>query len=632
MTCRFWTSAVLVVLAAAAAYRVLVPPPAEFAHTPLLDEYDYVVVGGGSAGAVAAARLAEGAPDARVLLLEAGPSDSAMMEVAIPAGCSLLQRTKLDWQFTTQPQAASHGSMHERRSRWPRGKTLGGSSSINYMVYVRGAQDDYDKLWGVSGWSFADVLPFFRKSENYVARPLAANETHRATGGPLTVSKPQTSSPLVDAFIASGKALGLARNEDYNGAGGMMGIAHCDLTIKDGVRASSAAAFLRPALARAAAASASGVFHVRTFAHVTRVVTETDAASGKVRAVGVEFADTADSDGVASEDSPRRVVRATTEVVLSAGAVGSPHVLMLSGIGPEDVLAAAGIETVVDLPGVGRNLRDHLMVPVRFPTKDKASGHLITKKRAESLTTLLKYLVFSGGLLTTNGLEGTAFYSTGTSDHLPASVPDVQIHMIATGGSDVEAANIGTKPEFVAQGVIDDPDRWQAGGINFLPIILHPKSRGAITLNSSSPFDPPLIQPNYLAEQADVDLLVAAVHDTLKLAADEAYAEWIDASSPTTSPLYESAPDGAAAGVSYWEWHVRNFAVTVYHPVGTAKMGEPGAAGTVVDPQLRVVGVDGLRVADASIMPTLISGNTNAPCIMIGERVADFILSSLQGR
>ena len=607
---------VLVVIGAIVGYIVL-QGDGGFDDVEVEPSYDYIVVGGGSAGVVAAVRLAE-ENEASVLLLEAGGGEAGFA-VSTPAACALLQGTEKDWAFQTTPQTHSQQAMVGQRSKWPRGKVLGGSSILNYMVYVRGAAGDYNDLWAVPGWSYKDVLPFFRKSEDYSRVLDAAEEagvphtdpdTFRGRNGLLSVTKPPQVSPLTSAFVRSGAAIGLPPNEEYNGEPGIFGTAHCDVTIRDGERASTAAAFLRPALDGRLALK--GTLTVKTRAHVTRVTTRKQG--GKVVASGVEFVDS---------EGTRVVVKAKKEVILSAGAVGTPAILLHSGIGPAQELEELGITVVKDLPGVGKGMEDHLMVPIRFNATEEAYPFLLTRERGESLSALFEYLAKREGILTSNGLVGTAFWSSGVSDaFLPSTVPDVQIHFLATGGSARDAANVNIAPEFISPEAKSNPRSWERG-VNFLPILLHPMSRGTVSLASSDPLDPPKIDPNYLADDRDVDVLVAAIKGALAMARSAAFAPYIHPD-PFISPAYDG--DFQADPDAYWRWLVRHHAVTVYHPVGTARMGQDVEdPATVVDPQLKVVGVDGLRVADASIMPYVISGNTNAPCIMIGERLAHFI-------
>lgn len=571
----------------------------DFASTPidLVRPYDYIVVGAGSAGSVVASRLSEN-PAVRVLLLEAGPSE-AVSSVSIPAACPLIQNTARDWAYRTVPQTHSSFAFRDAQSHWPRGKMLGGSSSMNYMVYVRGARQDFES-WG-PGWSYEDVLPFFLKSEGNRAHN--ASRFHN-TEGELTISKPVEPNPLVDAFIAAGVELGLAENNDYNGES-ILGIGKCDLTIKDGERASTASAFLR----RQAAERSNLV--IRTGAFVRRLILDGD------RAVAVEFEDS----------SGMHRVHARREIVLSAGTIGSAHLLLLSGIGPGDQLRAAGVTPLVESPHVGANLQDHIMAPIRFVLRPNASQHVITESDARSLVTLIRYVTRRRGLLTTNGLEGTAFLRTGMRDALDGlASPDLQLHFLAASTTEQDLLNIGFNRSFIDSDAMRAPD-W-AFAVHCLPILLHPRSRGSVTLVSADPHVHPAIDPRYLTDDHDVATLVEGLAWCERLAATKAFAPFLHAEPALPRSVMAAARRNGSRASPFAhvaddrEWLVRHFASTVYHPVGTC------AIGSVVDANLRVMGVRGLRVADLSVAPSLTSGNTNAPAIMIGERAAALLAAS----
>lgn len=515
--------------------------------------YDYIIIGAGSAGCVLANRLTED-PDTKVLLLEAGGPDNKQ-EVHIPAAFSKLFKGPCDWAFHTEPQE----NLASRRLYWPRGKMLGGSSSMNAMIYIRGHHGDYGR-WrdlGNEGWGFADVLPYFKKAEH---QERGASEYH-GTGGPLNVADQRSINPLSRAFVAAGGELGFPANGDFNGAE-QEGFGFFQVTQKGGKRCSAAAAYLKPALRRPN-------LTIQTQAQATRLLVD------GTRAVGVEYL----RNGRAEQ------ARAGREVILSGGAVSSPQLLMLSGIGPADHLRSLSISPVVDLPGVGQNLQDHLFVSIAY-----ACTRPISLASAETIPNIASYLLFKKGPLTSNVAEAGAFIRMDAS--LPA--PDLQFHF-----GPVYYLNHGfTRPE--------------GHGFSIGPTLIRPESRGQITLRSSDPFAPPAIQPRYLDSEADLRTLVEGVKLACELAHTKAFAEYRGAAVCETL--------STAEGIT---GYIRNTVETIYHPAGTCKMGNDPLA--VVDTQLRVRGVEGLRVVDASVMPELVGGNPNAVVIMLAEKAADSI-------
>ena len=517
--------------------------------------YDYVIVGAGSAGCVLANRLSED-PETKVLLLEAGGPDDKR-EIRIPAAFSKLFRSRFDWAFFTEPQA----HLHQRRLYWPRGKVLGGSSSINAMVYIRGNRRDYDgwRDLGNRGWSFQDVLPYFKKSED---QQRGASEYHGA-GGPLHVADLRSVNPLSRAFVEAGVEIGLARNEDFNGPE-QEGVGLYQVTQKHGRRHSAADAYLKPVLERKN-------LTVRTGARVTGVLLE------KRRAAGVSCV----------RDQQSETLRAAREVLLCGGAVHSPHLLMLSGIGPADSLRALGVAVAQDLPGVGQNLQDHLFLPVAYECTQPVS-----LDRVETLGNFLRYQLFGRGPLTSNIAEAGGFTRTRPS----LAVPDLQFHF-----GPVYYLNHG----FV---------RPKGYGFSIGPTLIRPESRGSITLRSSDPFASPAIQPNYLSSDAELQVLIEGIKLARRIGGAGPFDRFRGA---------EQFPGAAAQRDDALAEYVRSSAETVYHPAGTCKMGHDAMA--VVDDELRVRGLENLRVADASIMPTLVGGNTNAPTIMIAEKAADLL-------
>ncbi|MFI1167233.1 GMC family oxidoreductase [Streptomyces sp. NPDC020801] len=510
--------------------------------------YDYIIVGAGSAGCVLAARLSED-PDVRVLLVEAGPADDAQ-EIHVPAAFSKLFRSKYDWDYLTEPEPG----LGDRRRYLPRGRMLGGSSSMNAMIYIRGNRRDYDS-WaaaGAKGWGWDDVLPYFLRSEDHHAGP---SEWHGA-GGPLPVSPGRSRSPLVDAFVGAARQAGHPFNPDFNGPE-QDGVGYYELTQRDGLRCSTAVAYLRPARERPN-------LSVLTGAQCTRILFDGE------RAVGVEV----DRDGSTQE------LRCEREVVLSAGAYNSPQLLMLSGIGAADELAALGITPRVDLP-VGENLQDHPHLAVVHLTDTES---LLTAETAENL----RLLETEGrGPLTSNVGEGGGFFRT--TDGLDA--PDVQIHAVPA--------------LFHQEGLGAATDH----GFHIGAVLLAPTSRGRVLLRSALPSAKPRILHNYLTTEEDRATALRALRLVLDIVGRPALREHRRADFLT--PASDSDADLLA--------YARRELQTLYHPTSTC------AIGPVVDHELRVHGVAGLRVVDASVMPAVVRGNTNAPTIMIAERAADLI-------
>ena len=550
------------------------------------EEYDYVIVGAGSSGAVLATRLSED-PDCTVLLLEAGGEETEYPLTAIPLTSLPLWRTGCDWAYYTEHQDGT-GWAHRKHKKhfWPRGKVLGGSSMLNLMQYVRGSRYDYDD-WaanGCTGWGYKDVLPYFLKSEGVQIKELKNSKYHN-TDGPLAVCSEGNGklAKLTKLFVEAGKELGFDE-VDYNGEN-QIGFSASQVTIRDGVRASTAKEFLRPAMHRKN-------LHVAVRAHVTKVVIESNIATG------VTFI----------KNNNKQLVKARKEVIVSSGAINSPQLLLLSGIGPKKHLDSLGIPVVADLP-VGENLDDHMHSLVKTTCNTKDS---VTEPKTKSLWTLLKYVLFKKGHLSSSALVGSAFMK---SSICTTKYPDIQIHMF---GLHPRANNTLHSLEKATEMFGTE---WK-DGVCILPIILHQKGRGRITLKSTDAFDHPNIDPNYLSHPDDMKIFIEATKIAMSLLDTKAFKK-VGANKEGMNVAifkdYEFLSD------DYYESLIRNFACTVYHPTSTCRMGAKSDTNCVVDPELKVKGVSNLRVVDASIMPQVISGNTNAPCIMIAEKAADLI-------
>jgi choline dehydrogenase len=516
--------------------------------------FDYVIIGAGSAGCVLANRLSAD-PNVQVALVEAGPRDRKL-EIKLPAAFPKLFHTKYDWDLftTSQPE------LKARELYWPRGKTLGGSSSLNAQMWVRGAKVDYDGWDSVApGWSFEAVLPFFKRSEHRNGTNAGAVY---GTDGPLWIEELRDPNPLRAAFLDACGELGYTRLDELNDPG-IDGYAPTPVTQRRGRRWSAADGYLRPAVKRP---------NLTVFLECTAQRLLFDGT----RVTGVEFLDKAQRRGQ---------LDARREVLLSAGAIHSPHLLQLSGIGAGDALRGAGIEPRVELAAVGQNLQDHLSVPVIMFSREN-----VTLVDAEKPINLVKFLLQRKGMLTSNVGEGVAFIRSAPSlDH-----PDLEL--------------IFAPVPFIKHGEVEPPGHGVTVGV----VLLQPQSRGTVTTRSPDPAVAPIIDAGYLTAPADLERLVAGVAQSQTLLATSALGRHV------TRPMMPGPDENDLAE------YVRANAETLYHPAGTCRMGADDDS--VVDPELRVRGVDGLRVVDASVMPTIIRGHTHAPTVMIAERAAELIL------
>lgn len=526
-------------------------------------QFDFIVVGAGSAGAALASRLSED-PRFQVCLIEAGGKDKNPL-IHIPFGLSLLSRfTGINWNYNTAPQA----ELENREMFWPRGKTLGGSSSINAMCYIRGAKEDYDK-WaslGAEGWHWDEVLPYFKKSEH---QENGASELH-GDQGPLGVSDLRYKHKLSHSFVKAAAKQGENQVEDFNGHE-REGVGFYQVTQQGGQRCSSAKAYLNDAFTR-------NNLTVYTGALVEKVEISEGVATGvRLR-----------------HEGEVKTLQASKEVLVCGGAINSPQILMLSGIGPAEHLKEHGIKAEVDLPGVGQNLQDHLDIIVQHRCKAREGYAVALGALPMYIKSTFQYLFGRKGMLSSNIAEAGGFVKTRYANGLA----DVQYHFLPA-----ILLNHGRTTAF-------------GYGYGIHVCCLYPKSRGEIKLKSADPAMPAHIDPRYLSHADDQKIMIDGVRKARGILADDEFKQY-EGWEIGPGPQAESDEDILA--------FLRKRAETIYHPVGTCKMGNPEDADTVVDPQLRVKGIKGLRVVDASVMPTLIGGNTNAPTIMIAEKAADMI-------
>ena len=529
--------------------------------------FDYIIVGGGSSGSALANRLSEN-PQNSVCLLEAGPKDWSPW-IHLPIGyAKTMWDPRFNWKFETEPEPA----MNDRPIYWPRGKTLGGSSSINGLIFIRGQKEDYDgwRDLGNPGWGWDDVLPYFKKAEgnDRLGEPL-----HSKTG-PLKASSIPKKHVLVEAFIKAANALGVPTTEDFNNLT-QEGVGYFQLSTHKGLRCSAAVAYLKPAKERSN-------LTILTNSQVSKVIFENK------KAVGVEFI----------QQGSKKTIRSNKEVILSAGAIQSPQILQLSGVGPAKLLQELNIPVVHDLPGVGENLQDHLQFRLIYELNQPISTNIQLSSWFGQLKMGLEWLLFRGGPLSIGINQGGLF----TRVMKDSKTPDIQFHM-ATLSADMAGGKV-----------------HPFSGFTMSVCQLRPESRGYVRIQSADPLSPPKMVANYLATQHDRDTSVAAVNFARKIAQTEPLRSLV---------TREVKPNNPQSDEEVLEF-CRNTGATIFHPTGTCQMGPDSNPMAVLDTSLRVRGVEGLRVVDCSAMPTVPSGNTNWPAVMLAERAADLILGRIK--
>ncbi|KPJ11152.1 Glucose dehydrogenase [acceptor] [Papilio machaon] len=561
----------------------------------MLEEYDYIIVGAGTSGSVLAARLTEGKPKATVLLLEAGKPEMLLSD--IPALAPYIKLTHYVWPYTMEHQPGVCLGSEEQRCYSPQGKAVGGSSVVNDMIYSRGRPQDWDRIAadGNYGWSYDEILPYYKKSERCELRKYK-NATYSGRDGELTVENVPFRTGLVEAFLAAGRLHGNP-TIDYN-APDQLGFGYVQTTQNRGHRLSAAKAFLHPHKRRKN-------LHILTDAKVTKVVIEPQTK----RAYAVEYL----------KNHIKHTARCRREIILAAGSVGSPQLLMLSGIGPKEKLDVLGIPVISDLR-VGKSLYDHIAFP-GIVFKLNSNNASLQELKVATLPNLMQWLQFGDGLMTTPGLvEAVGFIKTSHSD---GQLPDVELLNLGgsivsdNGGAFRKSLKISDKTYVTAFSGLHGCDTWSA-----VPILLHPKSKGYLELRDNNPFSHPKLYGNYFTDPQDMETMKEAVKYVIKLGESEPFKKY---GAQLYLPPYPNCQNHGPGSDLYWECAIRTMVVSLHHHVGACKMGPPNDPEAIVDPELRVYGVDGLRVVDLSVLPHTISGHMTAPALMIGEKAADMI-------
>lgn len=559
----------------------------------LKPEYDFIIVGAGTAGCVLANRLTEN-PKWNVLLIEAGRQENLIMD--IPAMVHYLQQMTINWKYKTERSNTSCLAMENNQCNWPRGKVMGGSSVLNYMIYTRSSKHDYNR-WekmGNPGWGYKDVLPYFQKVETSIIPD--GDPGYGGKNGPLMISYINTKSTIARAFINSGIENG-GRRVDYNGKS-MIGFSYLQTTIRDGFRDSSNAAYLYPIRDRPN-------LHVKKMSHVTNILLDRK----KKRAIGVRL----------MNEGKYYSVRAKREVILSAGAINSPQILMLSGIGPADHLREMGIKPIVDLP-VGYNLMDHTAPgALTFTTNVSA----LSIQQTATFSNMLQFTQTGNGPISIpGGCESVAFFDLEHPND-PNGYPDLEILQLGGGvpNIDVLRPNFGIRQD-IYDAMFGHFDQNNLTSFMVFPMVMRPKSRGRILLKTKNPFHHPIIRPNYFDHPYDMDISIKGIKKMLELIKMPSFQRIGTKLLPVPLPPCSKFKFQSDA---YWECYTRHFTFTIYHHAGTCKMGPDSDPDAVVDSRLRVRGISNLRVIDASIMPEVTAAHTNGPTYMIAERGADFI-------